>query len=84
MGCLTCHGLITNGNCGCSTGTQGAASVNIDIMLRDRDAGMVMVPREMVERIGKYAREDRMVTPGSTRLARLLADLDALLKEGGG
>ena len=38
MKCLTCHGLITNGNCGCSTGTQGAASVNIDTMLRDRDA----------------------------------------------
>lgn len=50
----------------------------------DLGAGMVVVEREVLERIGKYAREDRMVTPGSTRLARLLADLDALLKKGGG
>jgi len=38
-----------------------------------------MTERERVrilERIAKYAREDRAVTPGFTRLARALDDLD--------
>lgn len=39
------------------------------IMWRDR----ARAAEELIRRAAKYAKEDRMVTPGSTRLARLLS-----------
>lgn len=72
-----------DGRCRLCTARPREHRDNCALSRTDLGRGMVVVPREMVERIGKYAREDRMVTPGSTRLARLLADLDALIKKGG-
>ena len=48
----------------------------------DLGAGMVVVSREALENLIKYAREDMMQTPGSTRLARAFTRLAALLDGG--
>lgn len=38
--------------------------------------------KDVLARVVKYAREDKAVTPGYTRLSRALAECDAILKKG--
>jgi len=45
-----------------------------------RQSGLVLgEARRLLERTSKYVREDRAVTPGVTRLARLVAEIDRFL-----
>lgn len=46
--------------------------------------GALTVATKLLERCVKYAREDRMKTPGSTRLARVLAEAERVLERGAG
>lgn len=46
---------------------------------READA-RVLAMRQFLERVPKYVREDRAITPGATRLARLADEIDGFLR----
>lgn len=84
MKCLTCHGLITNGNCGCSTGTHRTASVNIGVMLRDRDAKIARLKAEVERHLrctSSYPEKQAACARKDDEIARLKVQIETLQVE---
>jgi hypothetical protein len=75
------HVVALESQVGSALKTIIAANVTTDMLLQQRAtlAARVTALEALLARCIKYAREDRMRTPGKTRLARALADAERVL-----